>query len=264
MDILKRSLAPVADVAWEMIEAEAQRVLRGNLSARKLVDFDGPHGWTMAAVNTGVVKVGAAKLVEGVDWGSREVLPLIEARAAFALKIWDLDNISRGGRAPDLTPVAAAAGKLALFEEKAVYQGFKNAGIVGLTAGPQKAIALPKEPSQMVAAVEAAIVALQSAGVGGPYSLVLGRQPYQMLMSGDDRGYPLVRRVGGLLDGKIHWSPALDGGVLLSGRGGDFRFVCGQDVSIGYQKHDAKEVVLFLTESFTFEVLEPTAAIALV
>ncbi len=264
MDILKRSLAPVADVAWEMIEAEAQRVLRGNLSARKLVDFDGPHGWTKAAVNTGAVKIGAAKLVEGVDWGTREVLPLVEARAAFALKIWDLDNVGRGGRAPDLSSVAVAGRKLALFEEKAIYHGFKDAGIVGMTAGAQKPIPLPKDPSQMVATVEAAIVALQSAGVGGPYCLVLGRQPYQMLMSGDERGYPLVRRVGDLLGGKIHWSPALDGGVLVSGRGGDFRFVSGQDVSIGYQKHDAKEVVLFLTESFTFEVLEPNAAIALV
>ncbi len=263
MDILKRSMAPLSDAAWKEIDEEAARVLRGNLSARKLVDFDGPFGWEKAAVNLGGITVGSAKMVDGVDWGKRDVLPLVETRAAFALNIWDLDNVNRGGKTPRLDSVADAARKIAMFEEKTLFHGFKDAGVVGICQGENSPVKLPKEPGKMVAAVESAVVTLQTAGVGGAYALVLGSAPYQALMSGDEKGYPLRRRVEELVGGQIVWSPAVEGGVLMSMRGGDFVFTCGQDLSIGYQKHDSKEVVLYLTESFTFQVLEPTAAVVM-
>ncbi|HPC23846.1 MAG TPA: family 1 encapsulin nanocompartment shell protein, partial [Phycisphaerae bacterium] len=63
--------------------------------------------------------------------------------------------------------------------------------------------------------------------------------------------------------GDILWSPALDGGLLLSKRGGDFEMTVGQDIVIGYAHHDRYKVELYLTESFTFRVLEPLAAVAL-
>jgi uncharacterized linocin/CFP29 family protein len=50
-DILRRSLAPITEEAWKEIDLQASRTLKGNLSGRGLVDFSGPHGWTMAAVN---------------------------------------------------------------------------------------------------------------------------------------------------------------------------------------------------------------------
>jgi uncharacterized linocin/CFP29 family protein len=60
------------------------------------------------------------------------------------------------------------------------------------------------------------------------------------------------------------WAPAIQGGaVLLSVRGGDFELTVGQDLSIGYATHDRTDVELYLTESFTFRVLEEKAAIFL-
>jgi uncharacterized linocin/CFP29 family protein len=38
----------------------------------------------------------------------------------------------------------------------------------------------------------------------------------------------------------------------------------GQDLAIGYAHHDKDQVELYLTESLTFRVLEPAAAVALV
>jgi uncharacterized linocin/CFP29 family protein len=38
----------------------------------------------------------------------------------------------------------------------------------------------------------------------------------------------------------------------------------GQDLAIGYAYHEKHSVELYLTESFTFQVLEPTAAVHLV
>ena len=59
------------------------------------------------------------------------------------------------------------------------------------------------------------------------------------------------------------WAPGLDGAVVVSLRGGDFLFESGQDLSVGYDHHDADAVRLYLEESFSFRVNAPEAAIAL-
>ena len=51
--------------------------------------------------------------------------------------------------------------------------------------------------------------------------------------------------------------------MVLSLRGGDFLFESGQDLSIGYEAHDAETVQLYLEESFSFRVATPEAAVAL-
>ena len=50
---------------------------------------------------------------------------------------------------------------------------------------------------------------------------------------------------------------------MVSLRGGDFLFECGQDIAIGYDNHDAENVELYLVESFSFRVVTPEAAVAL-
>jgi uncharacterized linocin/CFP29 family protein len=55
----------------------------------------------------------------------------------------------------------------------------------------------------------------------------------------------------------------VDGAVVLSQRGGDFLFESGEDLSIGYESHDAEAVQLYLVESFTFRAVTPEAAVAL-
>jgi uncharacterized linocin/CFP29 family protein len=59
------------------------------------------------------------------------------------------------------------------------------------------------------------------------------------------------------------WAPGVDGAVVVSQRGGDFLFECGEDLSIGWDSHDAESVDLYLVESFTFRVATPEAAVAL-
>lgn len=263
-DILRTELAPVNDAAWTLIREEADRTLRGNLSARKLVDVDGPHGWTCAAVNLGRLRPLDKEPVSGVGAGIREVLPLVEVRVPFTLDLWEMDNAERGAEDVDLDAVSTAAERLAAFEEGAVYNGLSDACIQGLTErSPHKPIALARSPEALVKAVESAIVALQEAGIGGPYALVLDTETYASAMAGDVGGYPIRGRIASLAEGGIHWSPAVTTGVLLSTRGGDFKVTLGQDSSIGYHGHGQGKVELFLTESLTFRVIEPAAAVAL-
>ena len=266
MDILKRTLAPVTDEAWAVIDAQATRTLKGNLSARRLVDFSGPHGPHCAAVNLGLVKPGKAAAMRGVDWGIRQVQPLIEVRVPFTLELVSLDSVTRGNETPELRELEAAARLIALFEETAVYKGFAAAGMQGiLGAATGKPVALPAEPPAFVEAVEVGIAALQGRGIGGPYALALGRAPYLRMAAGDIGGYPLRRRIEELLGGGgIHWTPALDAGVVLSTRKGDYELTVGQDLAVGYQCHEEGRVGLFLMESFAFRVCEPAAAVAFV
>ena len=49
---------------------------------------------------------------------------------------------------------------------------------------------------------------------------------------------------------------ALRGGALVSTRVGDYELTVGQDLSIGYTADDRTDVELFITETFTFRVLE--------
>ena len=53
------------------------------------------------------------------------------------------------------------------------------------------------------------------------------------------------------------------GAIVLSMRGGDFLFECGEDLAVGYHAHDADSVHLYLVESFSFRVATPEAAVAL-
>jgi len=258
-------MAPLSEAAWNMIDAEAARILKGNLSARALVDFNGPHGLAKAAVNLGRVKPVSADVVKGVAWGLREVQPLAEVRVPFALSLADLDQLARGGSAPDLAAVVAAAQKAALFEEKAVYFGLPQGGGTGmLPAAAHKPVALPADAEAYVAAVESAVHAVQQQGIAGPYHLVLGRKPFLTLAVGDTRGYPLRKRVGDLLyGGSMRWSPALEGGAVISGRGGDYELTVGQDYAIGFAGCEGDTVSLYLTASFAFRVIEAAAAVEL-
>ena len=66
-----------------------------------------------------------------------------------------------------------------------------------------------------------------------------------------------------ILQGQIVWAPGVKGAVVMSLRGGDFSFESGQDLSVGYDYHDADNVYLYLEESFTFRAITPEAAVVL-
>lgn len=101
------------------------------------------------------------------------------------------------------------------------------------------------------------------AGVNGPYTVVLGAAAYTAVGGGSDEGYPVLRHIRSLIDGEIIWAPAIEGGVVLSTRGGDFQLDIGQDISIGYLDHSKTTVELYLQETFTFRVLTTEAAVVL-
>ena len=65
MNHLLRSLAPISDSGWELLDGEGRSRLTAALAARKVVDFAGPSGWEHSATNLGRVKKVKAAPVEG-------------------------------------------------------------------------------------------------------------------------------------------------------------------------------------------------------
>ena len=265
MDLLKRQKAPIVREAWQQIDEEARRVLTLHLAGRKLVDFSGPHGWGFGAVNTGRLEHIERGPVEGVSHAIRDVRPLVELRAPIVLSILELDYAARGANDLNLDPVILAAESLARAEDEAIFHGFAHAKITGIVeASPHQPVEV-RSSQGWPSAVSAAKAVLRMAGINGPYALALGTEAYDELTAEGDDGYPLRNRIDEQVsDGNLIWAPALkEGGLLLSTRGGDYELTVGQDLSVGYTGHDRSAVELYLTESFTFRILEDKAAISL-
>jgi uncharacterized linocin/CFP29 family protein len=265
MDILKRALAPIVPEAWREIDEEAKRVLTLNLAGRKLVDFDGPHGWQHAAVNIGRLSLHKKQPDPGVHVGTRELQPLIEVRVPFQLDTMELDCVARGAKGLDLDSVVSAAERIARTEDNAIFNGYKEAGITGLIeASPHKPLPIPSAAIKYPQLIVEAREVLRESGINGPYALALGSQCYKEVAQATEDGYPIRKRIEQqIIDGPLVWAPAVRGAVLLSARGGDFVLTVGQDLSIGYASHDRDKVELYLTESFTFRVLDGAAAVYL-
>ena len=254
MNNLHRELAPVSDEAWADIEAEARRTFELHVAARRVVDVIGPSGLALAAVGTGHLQRLDAPSA-GVEAGRYEVAGVVQFRVPFTVQRDAVDAVARGAKDADWQPVKDAAKQLAYAEDRAIVDGFAAAGITGIRqAASNPDIALPADPREYPVAVAKALTALRLAGVAGPYSLLLSADAYTAVAETTDHGYPIRQHIARILDdgGEIIWAPAIDAGVLLSTRGGDYELHLGQDVSIGYLAHDAQSVQLYFQESLSF------------
>jgi len=264
MNHLYRDLAPISGDGWEVIDQEATSRLPTYLAARKLVDFAGPHGWSHSATNLGRISPIAGPS-EGVAAAQRKVLPLMELRAEFSVSRVQLDDVERGAADPDLPELDEAVRQIALGENVTVFHGHRAAGLRGITESTShEPIVVGADVERSPDGVARAANVLRQAGIDGPYWLAICPDIYTRIVESTEYGgHLLFDHLREILGGPLVWAPGVEGGVVLSQRGGDFQFDCGQDLSIGYLDHDADVVRLYIEESFSFRVLEPDAAVTL-
>lgn len=263
MNNLHRDLAPISEMAWAQLEAEASRTLKRHLAARRVVDVEGPKGFELSAVGTGHLRQIETP-GDGIQAAQREVRALVELRIPFELMRRAIEDVERGAEDSDWQPLKDAARKIAFAEDHAVFDGYRAAGIQGVRQGTSNPVlTLPDDVKSYPDAVAQAVSQLRRAGVNGPYALVLGAEAYTALSGGSDEGYPVLKHIQRLVDGEIVWAPAIEGGFVLTTRGGDFELDIGQDISIGYLSHTETAVRLYLQETFTFLMLTAEAAVVL-
>jgi uncharacterized linocin/CFP29 family protein len=263
MNNLHRELAPISDSAWSQIEEEVSRTIKRYLAGRRVVDVHGPAGSALSAVGTGHLRHIKAS-GNGITARQREAKALVELRVPFELDRQMIDDVERGANDSDWQPAKDAARTLAFAEDRAIFEGYDAAGIVGVrqgTSNPKKS--LPADVRKYPEALAQALSQLRLAGVNGPYSILLSADAYTELAETSDYGYPVLEHVKRLADCKIIWAPAIDGAFVLTTRGGDLDLHIGQDASIGYLSHTDTNVRLYLQETFTFLYLTSESAVAL-
>lgn len=263
MNNLHRELAPISDAAWASIEDEARRTFAVHAAARRVADVTGPEGATFAGAGTGHL-TPIDPPGDGITAGLRAWRPVVQLRVPFTLARADIDAVERGALDADWRPVMDAARQIAFAEDRAVFDGYPAAQIIGIRqASSNPALALPSQARDYPDTVSRALTALRLAGVAGPYSLLLSADAYTAVSETSDHGYPIREHLARLLDGEIIWAPALDGALMLSCRGGDYELRLGEDLSIGYLSHDGQHVQLYFQESFTFAAYTAEASVAI-
>jgi uncharacterized linocin/CFP29 family protein len=265
MSNLLRGNAPITEAGWELLDSEARERLEPALGARKLVEFSGPHGWQHSATNLGRAEELSGVPAKGVEARQRRTLGLVELRARFSIARSELDDADRGAVDVNLEALDEAARAIAAAENAAVFHGWSAAGIAGIIeASTNEAIPLGEDCERYPRHVAKAVDTLRAVGVDGPYGLALGPEVHTMVLETSQHGgYPLLEHLREIAGGPMVWAPAVKGGAVLSMRGGDFLFESGQDLSIGYESHDADAVQLYVEESFAFQVATPEAAVPL-
>lgn len=254
--MLYRDLAPVSASAWEEIEERAKEVFKSYLSARKVVKVNGPMGLDFNVITEG--RLGPVKREGNVGFSNYNVLPLMESRIEFEMDRWELDNIERGAKDVDYEPLENAVKEIALFEENAIYNGLEEGLIKGIDNMVElEPIAFGNDPNTIMEAITQGLILLKENYQGGPFSLVVNEEAYKRILS-RETSYPLDERIEKLIGGKIVYSHVVNGAYLLPYNHDDLELTIGRDFSIGYQYHTSEKVRFFITESFTFRVLDPT------
>jgi len=263
MNNLHRELAPISAAAWADIEEEARRTFKRHVAGRRVVDVQGPDGTTLSAAGTGHFS-DIEPPADGVIARARHSQPIIELRVPFTVDRQAVDDVERGAKDSDWQPLKDAARKIAFAEDRAVFESYPVAGIVGIReSSSNPALALPGDALAYPNIISQAVSSLRLAGVNGPYTVLLSAEAYTVVTETADHGYPIHEHLARVVDGEIIWAPAIEGAFVLSTRGGDYELRVGQDLSIGYLSHDAASVQLYFQESLTFFVYTSEAAVAL-
>lgn len=258
MDFLKRNLAPLSAAAWNEVDKRAKLVLKSLLSVRKFANVKGPYGISTGAVNTGRLIIHK----EGdVRYGTYDVRPLVETRINFVMGRWELDNIERGAKDINYDALDTAVKQAAYFEEKAVFHGLPDAKIEGLlNSTSHEKIEFGTNSEEVLKNIAKAVLMLEDSYAEKPYSLIMGEQKWIQINSYRD-DYNFSKKLAELVPGGVFISRVIDEAVMVPFDDENIEFSIGEDFAVGYQEDDEKTVKLFITESFTFRVLDKSLVV---
>lgn len=258
MDFLKRELAPITANGWKEIEERAKAVLANELSARKFIKVTGPLGRNVTSITTGRMDI---KTKNDIKYGIYKTQPLLETRISFPLSRWELDNIERGAKDVDYSSLDEGVRKAARFEEEVIFHGLTDGQIEGLlNSSSYEAAHFGKTADETLKAIFDAVIKLNNAFGKKPYTLVVSNEKWVYLNT-IVKEYSLPSKLEKILGHKVIVSKSIDGALLLPFDDENIELVLGEDFALGYQHHNENLVELFITESFTFRVLDPALII---
>src|SRR5437762_728264 len=262
MEWLRRNAAPLSEKVWKEVDEIAASMFKQTIVARRILNFDGPRGWNHVATQLGTFKPAKAPSASGkVRFSVPDVMLLTELRVDFTIPWADIDIFERVGPTLESKSIEEAARDMALAEDALVFYGSStNPGILTSKETPRVALSDWSQPGRLVTDLLAAVEKLDTLGVKGPYEAVLSPHHYYSYLrqTGEGGVYPAAKQLG-IVIAKVYNSPAVDGAVLFSTRGGDFMITVGGDFIVGYRSHDETSVHLFCVETIAAQLLTPEA-----
>jgi uncharacterized linocin/CFP29 family protein len=252
-----QGLSPeIIDRVEDVVITSAKRLL----TARRFLDFEGPLGGGLSALQVGD-RVRHPQ--HGAEISARRSLSVPEIDDTFTIAIADIEATMQHGFPLDLKSAERAAENVALAEEHVVYYGVPELGIAGLAshAGVSRLpLANWSTPEQAVDNLIAAADRLDAAGARGPLALVLAPTLYNALFrkyeGSDVLALDHIRR---LADGGIFKAHALDDCALLTSPDVG-PLVSGNDLHVRYLETTRHSLHFVVSESIVLRLDEPTAA----
>jgi uncharacterized linocin/CFP29 family protein len=264
MSWLRRESAPLSGRVWEAIDKAVVEAAKQEMAARRIADFDGPKGWAYAAETLGTTRP-ASPARSGAVRALPDVIVLTELRGDFSMPWTAIDAYERGARVLDTKPAEHAARTVALAEDELAFRGGQgSAGFLTGAESPRVPLGDWSDARQVAGDLLAAVSKLDGAGIPGPYAVVLAPDRYYAYLraAAERRLSTEADRLESVFRG-IHRSPVVDGGAVVSLRGGDVLLVVGGDLSVGYRSHDREALHLFCAETVGAHLLGPEAVCVL-
>lgn len=259
-DYLTRDDAPFGDEIFSRLDEVVVRVAKSQLSARRLLEIEGPYGLGLKSVplSDAVVSDGDVKVL------SSPVLPLPLLQTQFKLSARDLATFEDTGFSLDTESVARAALAAAEAEDTILFEGNKKLGISGLmTVEGAQSVKLGKWEEIGTSANDAiaALTTLDKAGFHGPYLLALAPELCNMLYRLLPQGFQTeMQYVESIVGSKVIKAPGIKKGGVLIAEGKQFAsIVIGQDMSVGFVGPDGPDFEFKIVESITPRIRVPSS-----
>ncbi|MBK8908599.1 MAG: bacteriocin family protein [Rhodospirillales bacterium] len=264
MDYLNRSAAPFAARVWDEIDDAAIGAARERLTARRVLDVEGPYGPGLTSI-----EVGNDAYCRQPDSGeagavvSRAIaLPMLRKR--FLLSLRRVAAYLENGLPLDMAPAEDAAEAVSAREDELIFQGQAEFGLSGLLTAPGRARQAAGNWSDVDRALDdvlSAVTKLDDAGFRGPYAMILEPALYNGLF----RRYPgtdlmQLEHLRRLCTDGIHKAP-ITGGAVIDPRAGVL--IIGQDLMAGYVGQDGIHYEFYLSESIALRLDDPEAVCSL-
>ena len=257
---LGREDAPFGDEIWGMLDEVVISVAKAQLSGRKLLNIEGPHGLQMKSfpLLDKVVSENCTTLT------SSAVMPIPMIETIFSLGTRDLATFEETGFSLDTSAVAKAAMCAAAAEDELVFQGNEALGIQGLlTSEGAQQVKLGNWEDIGTAASDIinAVTTLDEAGFHGPYLLALAPALYNKLHRLYPQGYQIeLQHIESIVGGSVIKASGIKSGGVLIAEGNQYATILiGQDMTTGFVGPEESSLKFKITESLVPYIKVPAS-----
>ena len=264
---LHRDGTPFGVKIWEKIDATVTGVARARLSARRLLEIEGPYGYALQALFSDSEAVSQA--VPGdVRLRVPRAFPVPSLECPFRLVARDLAAFEETGLPLDLGAAARAAAACADQEDALLFYGSEALGLTGLanTKGVQSVkLASWKTVGAALDNVLQAVDKLDAAGYHGPYALALPPALFNPLI----RLYPQTGRseleqLNQAVSGGVVKAACLDGaGVLVTAVKEIASIAIGRDMETAFVGPAGRDYEFTIAESLALRLRDPKSVCVL-